>query len=476
MTRPCPPFRLAFLAVALLSACAAADGATGGEAGYAPSPSNAFGAYLAGRFATSESDTRTAAESLLAALRADPDQPEVVQRAFIATLLDGRPEAVRLARRLPDNPLASMLIAGTDAQAGRWDRAEQRIRTLPRQGAAQLLQPMLLAWTLHVGASGEGSPALADVDRDGVLDVVLGTTAGELHVLDGATGESLPGFPVATDPLPVHADDPGSGFGSGAVAIPREAIGGSVAADDLDGDGRVEIVAASAEGRLYVWSDTGARRAGFPVTTDPALSDPSERDRLNADLLLDTAFDGGAPVGRLEQAVCEDFEDLAQCSAASVLDHLQAGRAPVALIAQDRVLLRRVRALLERQGLGIKDETGWTLATTAPAAQLMALLRAARREATVDEWLAWLKTPLAASLREHGGSASLSALESHCRKRGWSSPRRCATPPGTSLPRAPVATRASRCSRRRWSPCSGRRWRCGSASAWSATGASPNGA
>ncbi len=145
--------------------------------------------------------------------------------------------------------------------------------------------------------------------------------------------------------------------------------------------------------------------------------------RLNADLPLDTAFDGGAPVGRLEQAVCDDFEDLAQCSAASVLDHLQAGRAPVALIAQDRVLLRRVRALLERQGLGLKDETGWTLATTAPAAQLMALLRAARRDATVDEWLAWLKTPLAASLREHGGSASLSALEGHCRKRGWSSPQ-----------------------------------------------------
>lgn len=163
--------------------------------------------------------------------------------------------------------------------------------------------------------------------------------------------------------------------------------------------------------------------------------------RLSADLPLDDAFqassegrddsaeggaergaEGGAPVGRLEQAVCEDFEDLAQCSAASVLEHLQAGRVPVALIAQDRVLLRRVRALLERQGLGIQDETGWTLATTAPAAQLMAMLRAARRDATVDDWLAWLKTPLAASLRERGGSASLSALESHCRKRGWSSP------------------------------------------------------
>lgn len=167
--------------------------------------------------------------------------------------------------------------------------------------------------------------------------------------------------------------------------------------------------------------------------------------RLNADLPLDAVFDAGreargdlageAWTGRVEQAVCEDFEDLAQCSAASVLDHLAAGRAPVALIAQDRVLLRRVRALLERQGLGIQDETGWTLATTAPAAQLMAMLRATRRDATVDEWLAWLKTPLAASLRELGGGGSLGALEAHCRRRGWSSPQAVRVdrlPPGSA--------------------------------------------
>ena len=158
MSRPFAPRRLAFLAVALLGACAAADGGPG-EAGFSPTPSNAFGAYLAGRFATSETDTRIAADAMLAVLRADPDQPEVIQRAFIATLLDGRPEAVRLARRLPDNPLAAMLIAGTDAQAGRWDRAEQRIRALPRQGASQLLQPLLLAWTLH--GKGQTEPALA---------------------------------------------------------------------------------------------------------------------------------------------------------------------------------------------------------------------------------------------------------------------------------------------------------------------------
>ncbi|CAH0195912.1 tetratricopeptide repeat protein [Roseomonas sp. CECT 9278] len=155
-----PSSRALLLAATLLSACAAAESGRAGEATFTPSPSNAFGAYLAGRFATSESDTRVAADALLAALRADPDQPEVIQRAFVATLLDARPEAVRLARRLPDNPLAAMLIAGTEAQAGRWDRAEARIRSLPRQGAAQLLQPLLLAWTLHGKGQTDAAVAL----------------------------------------------------------------------------------------------------------------------------------------------------------------------------------------------------------------------------------------------------------------------------------------------------------------------------
>lgn len=160
MSRPFAPRRLAFLAIALLSACAAAEGGRPGEQGFRPSASNPFGAYLAGRLATAESDTRIAADSLLTALRADPDQPEVIQRAFIATLLDGRSEAVRLARRLPDNPLAAMLVAGTEAQAGRWDRAEARIRSLPRQGASQLLQPLLLAWVMHGKGQTDAAVAL----------------------------------------------------------------------------------------------------------------------------------------------------------------------------------------------------------------------------------------------------------------------------------------------------------------------------
>ncbi len=137
------------------------------------------------------------------------------------------------------------------------------------------------AWTRHVGASGESSPALADVDRDGVLDIVYATGAGSVHVFDGATGDDLPGFPVFTATLPSGEASPENGFGSGAVDLPREAIGGAVAADDLDGDGGVEIVAVGTQGGIYVWDETGNPRPGFPVQTNPAFSAPENRNRLN---------------------------------------------------------------------------------------------------------------------------------------------------------------------------------------------------
>jgi ATP-dependent helicase/nuclease subunit B len=165
--------------------------------------------------------------------------------------------------------------------------------------------------------------------------------------------------------------------------------------------------------------------------------------RLVADLDLDQAL----PLGSVEEARCQDFEDLAQCSAAAVLQHLAAGRTPVALIAQDRVLVRRVRALLERQGLPMQDETGWTLATTPAAAQLMALLRAASRRASLDEVLGWLKADLARDLRSRAGGGALAALESRCRQRGWRRPQQVRAadlaPAGARLWDAALATLAA---------------------------------
>jgi len=151
---------------------------------------------------------------------------------------------------------------------------------------------------------------------------------------------------------------------------------------------------------------------------------------LDADLDVDQAWAGFTPAARVEEAVAPDFETLATQAACAVIQHLNAGRRPVALLAQDRVVIRRVRALLARQNVPVHDETGWTLATTPAAAALMALLRAALAGGALDDWLAWMKSALAPGW-------DVAGLEARCRRFGW---RQAAQLDAATLPPALGAT------------------------------------
>jgi ATP-dependent helicase/nuclease subunit B len=91
-----------------------------------------------------------------------------------------------------------------------------------------------------------------------------------------------------------------------------------------------------------------------------------------------------------------DFEDEAQRAAAAVIARLNDGAVPVALVAEDRLVVRRIRALLDRFGIPIRDETGWKLSTTRAGAAVMATLRAAHPRARLVDWVDWVKSlPLA---------------------------------------------------------------------------------
>jgi len=67
------------------------------------------------------------------------------------------------------------------------------------------------------------------------------------------------------------------------------------------------------------------------------------------------------------------FEDAAWAGAHEIQAFLKGGRSHIALIAQDRLVARRIRALLSRLGSGVSihDETGWKLSTTRAASALM---------------------------------------------------------------------------------------------------------
>jgi len=131
--------------------------------------------------------------------------------------------------------------------------------------------------------------------------------------------------------------------------------------------------------------------------------------RLIADPDADEPWAPVAATAQVERWLCDDFESEARAAAGAVIDALNAGRTPVALVALDRGSLRRIRALLERAGVALLDETGWLLATTRAAASVVALLRAALPDAGPDVRLDWLKTwPLAPA-------AAIDALEAQWR-------------------------------------------------------------
>ncbi len=126
------------------------------------------------------------------------------------------------------------------------------------------------------------------------------------------------------------------------------------------------------------------------------------------------------PSGQASLTVCEDFEDEAQCVAACVLHQLEGrshGDPPLALIAEDRLLIRRISALLRRRHVDVLDEAGWKLSTTRAASMLNNLLRACAPKACSDDWLQWLADCPACA---PGGEfeQALMQLDRYCRQTG----------------------------------------------------------
>jgi hypothetical protein len=93
------------------------------------------------------------------------------------------------------------------------------------------------------------SPALGDLNQDGVPDIVVGTNEdydnqGRLYAIDGKTGQFLPGFPVHVNSLYILPM-----VGSGIPSSPSLA--------DLDGDGVPEIAIGGIGSAVRVYDHLG---------------------------------------------------------------------------------------------------------------------------------------------------------------------------------------------------------------------------
>ncbi|KAF7598142.1 MAG: hypothetical protein CGU28_14245 [Candidatus Dactylopiibacterium carminicum] len=97
---------------------------------------------------------------------------------------------------------------------------------------------------------------------------------------------------------------------------------------------------------------------------------------------------------QLQLCSAESLETLGQAVADQVLDWLAEGRRNIALVACDRLAARRARALLEREGVLLQDETGWKMVTTRVAAVVDAWLEVLASDAWHRALIDLLRAPL----------------------------------------------------------------------------------
>lgn len=111
------------------------------------------------------------------------------------------------------------------------------------------------------------------------------------------------------------------------------------------------------------------------------------------------------------------LEDEATSVARQVLDWLREGADSIALVPLDRLTARRVRALLERAQVAVRDETGWRLSTTSAAAAVMRWYDLVADDLYWRDVLDWLKSSFTLAGRPNK-AREIAALERAIRSGG----------------------------------------------------------
>jgi hypothetical protein len=120
-------------------------------------------------------------------------------------------------------------------------------------------------WAFSDGASLSVSPALGDVDGDGLAEMLFGTAAGTVGIVNGD--------------------------GSPALGWPKEVPGPvrDAALADLDGDGALDVLVLDGADRFHGWDGRGRRLADYPRVVGAS---PRPLDPLTVMGAGMTAFDG----------------------------------------------------------------------------------------------------------------------------------------------------------------------------------------
>src|SRR6202040_2110302 len=126
------------------------------------------GTYLAARHASIERDASSAAAFYRSALRTDPKNNELLDRAFISSLADGDiDEAVKLADRIltldKSNRVARLVIGVRDLKQKKYASAQTNINQSIRGPITDLVATLLSGWAIY--GTGDTKVAVASVDK-----------------------------------------------------------------------------------------------------------------------------------------------------------------------------------------------------------------------------------------------------------------------------------------------------------------------
>jgi tetratricopeptide (TPR) repeat protein len=126
------------------------------------------GNYLAARHAGAQRDAIAASAYYRAALRADPKNPVLLERAFLSVLVDGEiDEAARLAERVIQsdraNRVARLVLGVRALKQKQYAAARQQIAQSVRGPIADLTATLITAWTLQ--GTNESRAAIDNIDR-----------------------------------------------------------------------------------------------------------------------------------------------------------------------------------------------------------------------------------------------------------------------------------------------------------------------
>src|ERR1700737_2244572 len=126
------------------------------------------GSYLAARHASVERDSNSAATFYRSALRTDPKNSELLDRAFISSVADGDiDEAVKLAERIlttdKSNRVARLVIGVRDLKAKKYASAQLNINQSIRGPITDLVATLLSGWASY--GAGDSKAAVANIDK-----------------------------------------------------------------------------------------------------------------------------------------------------------------------------------------------------------------------------------------------------------------------------------------------------------------------